>query len=155
MRPLLAKLLYEWMKENSDVYVITADLGFKYWDKIKKDFPSRWRSVGASEQLMVGAGIGLALAGKIPVLYSITPFILWRPYELIRNYIDFEKIPVKLIGCGFENDYQHDGFSHFGDPLRHQFKNINYYIPMIELELENDFTKFKNKDKPSFLCVRR
>lgn len=155
MRKQLSNLLFEWMKENPNIYIVTADLGFRYWDKIKQTFPDRWYSVGAAEQLLLGVGIGLALEGKIPVLYSITPFILWRPYELIRNYLNHEQIPVKLIGCGYKNDYSHDGFSHYGDVDNHQFENIEYYIPTTSLELEKIFYSFKQTNNPAFMCVRR
>jgi len=143
------------MQEDERVFVLTADLGFRYWDKIRETFPERFYTVGAAEQLLLGCGVGLALEGKIPVLYSITPFLLWRPYELIRNYVDHEKIPVKLIGCGHENDYAHDGFTHYGDATRHQFENIDYYFPTSKEMLEAMFRQFKEPEWPAFLCVRR
>ena len=40
----------------------------------------------------MGMATGLALENKIPVVYSITPFIIYRPFEFIRNYLDHEKI---------------------------------------------------------------
>src|SRR5260221_5103862 len=61
---------------------------------------------------MVGIACGLALEGKIPFVYSITPFLLYRPFELLRTYVDHEHIPIKLIGSGRDTDYKHDGYSH-------------------------------------------
>ena len=155
MRKQLASSLFDWMAEDDRVVILTADLGFKFWDKIKEAYPNRFYTVGAAEQLLVGCGIGLALEGKIPVLYSITPFILWRPYELIRNYINHEKIPVKMIGCGYKNDYEHDGFSHYGDVDTYQFKNILYMTPQTKDSFINDFQEFTKTTEPVFLCVRR
>ena len=63
--------------------------------------------------LMVGMGIGMAMEGKIPICYSMTPFVLYRPFELIRTYIDHENITVKLIGAGRDKDYDWLGFSHW------------------------------------------
>ena len=97
MRKLLSELLHKTFKENPDVWLVTADLGFGVLDKVREDFPDRAVSVGASEQLMVGAAIGLAQSGKIPLCYSITPFLLFRPYEFHRLYLDHENVPVKLI----------------------------------------------------------
>ena len=34
---------------------------------------------------------------------------------IIRNYVNYEKIPVKLIGSGRDRDYEHDGISHWSD----------------------------------------
>src|SRR6266480_298784 len=98
MRPLFASSVHEHMKKNINIYVIVNDLGYRMWDKIREDFPNRFINVGAAEQTLIGVGIGLALNGKIPIVYSITTFLLYRPFETIRNYLNYEKIPVKLIG---------------------------------------------------------
>ena len=99
MRRLFAKLLQEEMKKNEDIHLITGDLGYGLWDKIRDDFPTRFHNVGSSEMVMMGMGIGLAMEGKIPYVYSITPFAIYRPFEMIRNYLDHEGIPVNII-CG-------------------------------------------------------
>ena len=100
------------MERDSRIWVVTADLGYGMFDKISTSFPDRFVNCGASEQLMVGMGVGLALAGKIPVLYSITPFLLWRPAEWHRLYLNHERVPVKLVGSGRGTDYAHDGITH-------------------------------------------
>src|SRR5258708_5893291 len=97
MRPLFAACLYNHMKKNKDIYVVVNDLGFGMWDNIREDFPDRFINVGAAEQTQIGVGTGLALSGKIPIVYSISTFLLYRPFETIRNYLHHEKIPVKLI----------------------------------------------------------
>ena len=113
MRAEFAKQLHEQMAVNPDIYLITADLGYGILDKIKEDYPDRFFNVGAAEVAMVSIAVGLALSGKVPFCYSITPFLLFRPFETIRTYISHEKIPVILIGSGRGNDYEHDGFSHY------------------------------------------
>lgn len=124
--------LYEEMQKNKDIVVITADLGYGMMDKIRDEFADRFINCGASEQLMIGMACGLALEGKIPVCYSITPFLLYRPFETIRNYVDHERIPVLLVGGGRDSDYSHDGFSHYaGDDklIMGVFKNIKKIRP--------------------------
>ncbi|MDE2590931.1 MAG: hypothetical protein KGL95_14845, partial [Patescibacteria group bacterium] len=100
MRARFAHELHKQMKKNPEIFVVTSDLGYKMWDSVRKDFPDRFINVGAAEQAMIGIGIGLSLAGKIPFIYSITSFLLYRPFETIRNYIHHEKIPVRLVGSG-------------------------------------------------------
>ena len=58
MRRLFAKLLQEEMKKNEDILLITGDLGYGLWDKIRDDFPTRFHNVGSSEMVMMGMGIG-------------------------------------------------------------------------------------------------
>lgn len=107
--------LHDLMLSNDKVYFITGDLGYGLADKIRNDFPERFINAGAAEQAMMGVGIGMALEGKIPFVYSITPFLLYRPFEAIRNYLHHEQIPVIMVGSGRGKDYAHDGFSHWAE----------------------------------------
>jgi len=158
MRKKFSELVYKEMKRNDNIYVITADLGYKMWDKVRDEFPERFYNVGSSEQLMLGVGVGLALSGKIPILYSITPFLLYRPAEWIRLYLQHEQIPVKLVGSGRGKDYEIDGFTHWDDEIDmiDMFCNIEQYRPedITRLDLV-DFNKFLYSDKPAYLNLRR
>ena len=61
MRKEFAQLLHTEMTNNPDIYLITGDLGYGLWDKIKNDYPDRFYNVGSSEMAMMGAAIGLAM----------------------------------------------------------------------------------------------
>ena len=104
MRRDFAKKLYDAMEKDTRIFLITADLGYGVLDDIRRDFPKRAINIGSSEMLMVGIAVGLAQSGYIPVCYSITPFLLYRPFELIRNYMNYEKANVKLVGSGRDDD---------------------------------------------------
>ncbi len=125
MRRCFADILYQHMARNKDIWVLTADLGYKMWDMIRDDYPKRFINVGASEQAMMGMAVGLALEGKVPIVYSITPFLLYRPFETLRNYINHEQIPVKLVASGRGKDYVHDGFSHWAEEDRAILRILN------------------------------
>jgi len=96
MRGWFAYELYKQMARDERIWLVVGDLGYKAFDYIKRDFPDRFLNCGAAEQAMMGIATGLALNGKIPFVYSITAFLLYRPFETIRNYVNHEKIPVKL-----------------------------------------------------------
>lgn len=154
MRKLFATLLLEEMKVNSKVNLITADMGYGLWDTIRDTFPDRFFNVGSAEQLMVGCAAGMALEGKIPVCYSITPFILYRPFEFIRNFMNIEKIPVKLVGGGRDKDYGYLGFTHWADddvPIMSAFKNIVILKPESEDILKDCFGLFINNNYPTYI----
>mgnify|MGYP003668120597 CR=1 FL=1 len=115
-------------------------------------------SVDSSEQLMLGAASGMAMEGKIPFVYSITPFLLYRPFEFIRNYLDHEQIPVKLIGGGRDRDYGKLGFTHWAEDDRRImdcFDNIDVYHPEQEQELRGILDILVENDKPSYLNLVR
>lgn len=114
MRKHFASLLHNEMNKNDKIVLITGDLGFGLFDEIRKDFPDRFINVGSAEQLLIGLAIGMHYKGFIPVCYSITPFLIYRPFELLRTYVNYENIPLKLFGGGRDKDYSHDGMSHWG-----------------------------------------
>lgn len=158
MRKIFASYLYDEMAVNPNIYLITGDLGYGLWDKIRLDFGNRFYNVGSAEQLMIGSAVGMAMEGKIPVVYSITPFLLYRPFELIRNYLDHEEIPVKLVGGGRNKDYGYLGFSHWAEDdikIMSCFENIEKYHPEDEKELENQYRQFLYNAKPSYLNLKR
>jgi transketolase len=122
IRKRFADLIYYQMGKNKNIWVVCGDLGYKMWDKVREKFPNRFINVGAAETTMIGVAVGLALEGKIPFVYSITPFLLYRPFETIRNYLNHEKIPVKLIGSGCDRDYSLEGISHWSEEDRRVMK---------------------------------
>jgi len=158
LRLEFAKLIYAQMKLNQDIWIVTGDLGFGMWDQIQMDFPDRFLNTGAAEQAMMGIAVGLAQAGKIPLVYSITPFLLYRPFETIRNYIHHEQIPVKLIGSGRNMDYECEGFSHWAEEdvqIMSVFSNIQAYWPTDLKQLKEVTEKLINTQKPYYLNLSR
>ena len=61
MRKVFSQLLHERMSVDPRIVVLTGDLGYGLWDKIRLDFPKRFYNVGSSEQLMLGAACGMAM----------------------------------------------------------------------------------------------
>lgn len=158
IRGCFAYELYKQMQDNPDVWCVTGDLGYKMLDFIKRDFPDRFVNVGAAEQTLVGVGVGLAMEGKIPFCYSITPFLLFRPAETIRNYVNHEEWPVKLIASGFENDYAHDGFSHANHDDKELLKlwpNIKAFWPNDKSQIASVVEYAVNSLKPTYINLRR
>lgn len=154
MREKFATELYELMKKDKDIILITADLGYGLFDKIKNDMSDRFYNVGAAEQVMMDMAIGFSLNKKIPVVYSITPFLIFRAFESIRNYIGHEGIKIIMIGSGRGQDYKIEGFSHDANDhkILRQFPNIKFIVPE-----DNDFdlNSIIYLDKPVYLNLRR
>ena len=135
MRQKFAEFIYTRMLTDSQLIVVTADLGMGMFDKISKVFPDRFVNYGAAEMGALAFCVGLSYQGYKPIFYSITPFALWRPAEVIRNYLNHEQAKVLIAASGRDSQYEHDGFSHFaGDApdLIKLFPAINYYEPTEE-----------------------
>jgi transketolase len=158
MRKVFAQLLHAKMATNLDIYLITGDLGYGLWDAIRDDYPDRFYNVGSSEMAMMGAAIGLAMDGKIPYVYSITPFAIYRPFEMIRNYLDHERIPVNIVGGGRDRDYGYLGFSHWSHDdkkVMGVFDNIKSYWPDSDDELQSLLDATTNKQYPTYINLKR
>ena len=158
MRRQFAERLHLEMGKNKDIFLLTGDLGYGLWDRIRLDYQDRFYNVGSSEQLMLGMASGLAMEGKIPVVYSITPFLLYRPFEFIRNYVDHEKLPVKLIGGGRDKDYGYLGFSHWAEEdkdIMKNFANIKTFHPATVEKMHQDFDYILDKKTPVYMNLKR
>jgi transketolase len=158
VRKQFAKLLHNEMSVNPDIYLITGDLGYGLWDEIQNDYPDKFMNVGSSEMVMMGVGIGLAMEGKIPFVYSITPFAIYRPFEMIRNYLNHENIPVNIIGGGRNKDYGYLGFSHWAEDdieIMNSFKNIRIMHPNTDEDLNQNFIDIIHNKKPTYLNLKK
>jgi transketolase len=158
MRFTFAKLLLEEMSSNSQVRLITADLGYGILDTVRNTHPTHSYNVGAAEQLMLGAAIGMAQEGLIPVCYSMSSFVLYRPFEFIRNYMNHEGTAVKLVGSGRDQDYEHDGISHWAhddSAVLASVPRVRIYKPETREELVEIWPEFINNQQPSYLNLKR
>jgi transketolase len=155
MRKLFGQLLKEEMKWNDEVFLLAGDVGYGVLDM---SLPNS-RNMGASEQLLLGAAVGLTYEGKTPVCYAITPHLLLRPAEWIRNYLGYEGVPVKLVGAGRDQDYGNLGHTHWceedGALLDVLAPNVERYRPESKDELEFLFKAFLYSKNPAYLNLRR
>ena len=158
MRKDFANLLHIEMSTNPDIYLITGDLGYGLWDKVRDDHPDRFFNVGSSEMVMMGMAIGLAMDGKIPYVYSITPFAIYRPFEMIRNYLDHENIPVNIVGGGRDKDYGYLGFSHWSHDdkrIMSVFDNVKSFYPEDIDDLNTAMSYSLTKKHPTYINLKR
>lgn len=156
MRHQFVHYLIDEMRANDKIVMLTGDLGYGLFDTLKEEFPERFFNVGSCEQLMIGMAVGLSYEGWIPLCYSITPFLLYRPFEFIRNYLNHEGANVKLIGGGRDKDYHNLGFSHHAcDDVRvmETLENVRLYKP--ETLTQDDVREFLYNNAPSYMNLVR
>ena len=146
------------MKDNPDVFLIFCGLGYPRFEEFSTLYPDRALNFEASEQTALDAAVGLAYSGKIPFVYTITPF-LYRGFETIRTYINHEKLHVIMIGAGRDTDYsKHDGHSHDAQDISEILgtqKNIVQHYPDDLNDLKDSIDLAINIKKPHFISIRR
>jgi len=131
--------LQEASKEEKDLFILTADLGFRLFDGFKAERPDRFYNVGVAEANMIGIAAGLSLCGKNVYCYSIIPFLIMRAFEQVRVDIAYHNLNVKLVGAGGGFTYGREGFTHFALEdlaLMCSLPNMTVVVPADPLEAE-------------------
>lgn len=104
--------LYELMKADRDIVLVSADMGAPALDAIRRDLASQFVNVGIAEQNAILVSSGLALAGKKVFAYAIAPFITLRPLEQIRVQNAMMAVPITIVGVGAGFGYEDSGPTH-------------------------------------------
>ena len=158
MRNTFSDTIFEISKKNKDIFVLTADISpAGSMNKFQKKFPNQYVNVGVAEQLMIGMSAGLALEGKKPFVYTIATFSLFRPFEMIRVDLCYQKLPVTIVGMGAGTIYSNLGGTHMTQEdiaVARAIPNMNILAPCDPLELKYSIyhCAFKSKS-PTYLRI--
>lgn len=112
MRNTFAEVLSKLMESDKNTVLLTGDLGWGSFDKIRDRFPEQFFNMGLAEQAMVGVSGGLAKTGKNVFVYSIIPFFLYRAFEQVRNDVCYPDLSVRFVGTGAGLAYGEAGSTH-------------------------------------------
>ena len=114
--------------KNTNQFFLTGDLGFSVLENLEKKLKNNFVNVGVSENNMFLMACGITIEKKnLVYLYSISPFLILRNLEIIRNYISNDNRNIRLIGVGSGVSYTTMGKTHFNlDDLNviYSLKNI-------------------------------
>jgi len=152
MRKQFGKTIVEIAEKDDKLVLLIGDV-FQEMDEFVKRFPGRFYNLGLCEQTMISTAAGMALEGLRPVVYSITPFLLERPFEQIKIDIDEQNLPVMLVGYA---DYPIHGPTH--RPLNARdlvslFKNIVGYYPENSVAVRKDMLDAHGR--PAFISLKK
>jgi transketolase len=113
MRNTFSETLYEEATQNPDVCIVVADISpVGSMSDFSKNYPERFINVGVAEQSMIGICAGLALKGLQPFAYTIATFSLYRPFEMVRDDLCYQNLPVTVVGMGAGVIYSTLGSTH-------------------------------------------
>ena len=154
MRRTFGKIITEIAKKDDKLFLLVGDIGYRMFDDFRKFFPNRFLNLGICEQSLISIASGMALEGIKPWVYTITPFLIERPFEQIKLDIDQQKANVKLVGFA---DYPTLGPSHSelnAKKLMKLFKNIKSYYPKDSVETKKVVYKSYKQKGPSFISLK-
>ena len=154
MRRTFGRIISELADKDEKIYVLVGDIGYRVFDEFRERHPTRFINMGICEQSIIGVSAGMALEGLKPWVYTITPFLIERPFEQVKLDIDQQNVNVKLVGFA---DYPTLGPSHSemnGKVLMKLFKNISSFFPEDGDETKKMILKAYNKNGPAFISLK-
>ena len=84
MRKIFPEIIEKLMNKDKKIFCLLGDIGIFSFRNIFKRFNNRILNMSTMEQTMLGFGAGLSKAGFIPIIHSITPFLILRALEQIK-----------------------------------------------------------------------
>jgi transketolase len=114
MRAQMATTIQDLMDTDPNLAVVLADISTGYFGRAIAAHQRRVIEVGIMEQTAVSLAAGMALEGFVPVVHSITPFVIERPFEQIKDDFCYQRLGGNFISTGASYDYGTDGFTHYG-----------------------------------------
>tara|TARA_X000000950_G_C13896082_1_gene652841 strand:- start:1155 stop:1646 length:492 start_codon:yes stop_codon:yes gene_type:complete len=154
MRRKFGKLINELAKEDDKVVLLVGDIGYGIFADFRKNHPKRFFNLGICEQSLIGTASGMSLEGLKPWVYTITPFLIERPFEQIKLDINQQKANVKLVGFA---DYPQLGPTHAelnAEKLMSLFENIKSFYPKDSFETEKYFYECYRNIGPNFISLK-
>lgn len=154
-RRVFTDTLIELAEKDDKIFLICCDTGFNYLEKFQEKFPKQFFNFGVTEQSSIMIAVGLALSGFKPYVYSMINFVLFRPYEMVRNGIVHHKANVKLIGVKGSEKYRFLGFSHNLDNEREDFRacdnlGLKWENPQSNEEVKQTVLKNYQSNEPVY-----
>lgn len=129
MRGYFSTLLEQAMRSDDRIVLLYGDIGNTLFDQIRKSFPSRALNCGVAEANMVSVAAGMANAGLIPVVYTISSFLYLKALEQIKLDVAYGKNRVVLVGTGGGLSYSALGTTH------HSLEDFAVLNPIPELAI--------------------
>jgi transketolase len=154
MRRRFGRMIADLADQDEHILMLVGDIGYRVFDEFRARHPDRFINMGICEQSLIGVAAGLALEGLKPWVYTITPFLIERPFEQIKLDIDQQQANVKLVGF---SDYPTLGPTHCeidGKKLMALCCNIRSFFPRSGAETESCIRLAYESDSPAFISLK-
>lgn len=158
MRTTAVKILEKLCISNANIFLLSADLGFKLFDEFRNAYPDRFINTGVAEANMIGVAAGLSLAGKNVYCYSMVPFLTMRCLEQIRVDLCYHNLNVKLLGVGGGLHYGLEGITHHAIEdvaIMRSLPNMTIVVPGDAWEVQAVIKESVIYDGPLYIRLAR
>lgn len=103
--------LSELVAEDRRIVVLGSD-AMNIRERFSPANKRQYIEMGIAESNLIAAAAGMATCGIIPYVYAVSPFLVYRANEFIRDDVCLQKRNVKIIGYSAGMDYCTSGPTH-------------------------------------------
>lgn len=139
MRRTFQRVLSDLVLNDERLVLILGDIGVFGFKDLMESAPERAINIGILEQAMTSFASGLASQGKVPILHSIAPFLVERPFEQLKVDFGYQGLSGKFVSVGASFDYSGLGATHHAPAdiaLLLSIPGFRVFIPTNSSELE-------------------
>jgi transketolase len=159
IREAYGRTLVDLGKSHPDLVVLDADLTVSTKTNLfGNEFPSRFFTMGVSEQDMMATAAGFALAGKIPFASTFAVFATGRAWEHVRQSIAFPNLNVKIVATHAGLTVGEDGATHQAledIALMRVLPNMTVIVPADAVETEKVIRTIIDVEGPTYVRLAR
>ncbi|NXY97890.1 transketolase [Streptomyces sp. BR123] len=112
MRERFIAVTSQLLDEDPRLALVLAEISMDGFRPAQRRHPDRVINVGIREQLLVGAGGGLALTGMRPVMHTFASFLVERPFEQLKLDFGHQGTGGVLVSAAASYDWPAGGFTH-------------------------------------------
>lgn len=116
-------------KNHTEIELLVSDIGYGVFEDFKAKYPNSYLNLGIAEANIIGLASGMSSLGLIPIVYTIVPFLIFRPFEQIRIDLALHKRQVILVGVGGGLAYGSLG------PTHHSFEDIALAMSLPDMQI--------------------